>query len=498
LISHNRLPVSNLNVTTFLWIVVAIMLGGIAAFASPGFALLMLGIPPILILTTSTPIVLLVLLLVLAPLRTLIATEFPIPMPLDIGQILLLLVVFGWLLHSITYKRRLLHFQWNPIYIPIVGFILLSSFSMLEAASLAHWLSEYLKWIVVIGIIYLLAVVNSHNSIWEWLVFCLVVAALANAIVGIYIFFGGSGADHLLISNRFFRAFGTFGQPNPFGGFMGLVTPVALMATYGYGLRLLIRFWHSQKLSLASILPVLFYGIACLLLVSGLFASWSRGAWLGFVIALAAIAFALPQRLWQSFALLFSVVGLVLVLWFGGLLPDAVVARVVSSTEDFFAFEDMRGVDITSANYAVVERLAHWQAALNMAEAKPWLGVGLGNYEVVYDDYRLLNWREPLGHAHNYYLNILAEAGIIGFLMYVASWVGVLWLTWQARAHPDLLARSIAVGLLGSWTYFAVHSMLDNLFVNNLFMHIGVLFAILAILHRQVTISIRVSAWHNQ
>ncbi len=49
-----------------------------------------------------------------------------------------------------------------------------------------------------------------------------------NALIGLYEFFGGSGALVLLIDNRFSRAFGTFGQPNPFGGFMGLLAPVAL------------------------------------------------------------------------------------------------------------------------------------------------------------------------------------------------------------------------------------------------------------------------------
>ena len=29
-------------------------------------------------------------------------------------------------------------------------------------------------------------------------------------------------------------------------------------------------------------------------------------------------------------------------------------------------FEDVRGVGINDANYAVLERLAHWQAALEM------------------------------------------------------------------------------------------------------------------------------------
>jgi O-antigen ligase len=159
--------------------------------------------------------------------------------------------------------------------------------------------------------------------------------------------------------------------------------------------------------------------------------------------------------------------------------------RVTSSATELIAVRDVRGVDITSANYAVIERLAHWQAAQNMARAYPWFGVGLGNYEVAYNDFRLINWDEPLGHAHNYYLNILAEAGMIGILAYLGLWMSLMWFTWQARSHPDTVARSIIVGLFGSWTYLAVHSLLDNLYVNNLFLHLGVMLGLLAILYHQ-------------
>ena len=72
------------------------------------------------------------------------------------------------------------------------------------------------------------------------------------------------------------------------------------------------------------------------------------------------------------------------------------------------------GVDISPTNYAVVERIAHWQAALNMAETAPCLGVGLGKYDAIYAEHRLLNWDDSLGHAHNLYLNLLAEGGFLG------------------------------------------------------------------------------------
>src|SRR5690606_3975292 len=103
-----------------------------------------------------------------------------------------------------------------------------------------------------------------------------------------------------------------------------------------------------------------------------------------------------------------------------------------------------------------------------------------------YADYRLQNWHEPLGHAHNYYLNIWAEGGMISLLGYGLLWLGIVYMTWQTRTHPDNLARSLGVGLLGTWTYLMIHSLLDNLYVNNLFFQLGIMFGIMGVLYNQI------------
>ncbi|MEO1645894.1 MAG: hypothetical protein AAFR67_11945, partial [Chloroflexota bacterium] len=85
----------------------------------------------------------------------------------------------------------------------------------------------------------------------------------------------------------------------------------------------------------------------------------------------------------------------------------------------------------------------------------------------------------------NYYLNILAEAGIIGFLFYAGMWLCIVWVTWYGCQHPDVLMRSFVVGLMGSWAYLSFHSLLDNLYVNNVFLHLGVMLGLLALANHQ-------------
>jgi O-antigen ligase len=167
-----------------------------------------------------------------------------------------------------------------------------------------------------------------------------------------------------------------------------------------------------------------------------------------------------------------------------GLLPAPIAARLTDFVQDV-RFEDVRGVGINDANYAVIERLAHWQAALQMWRYNLWTGVGFGCYEPAYRDFALINWPIALGHAHNYYLNIAAETGLIGLAAYLLLWGAVFWHTWRATRRARGLLRGVAIGLLGTWTHLTVHHFLDNLYVNNVHLHIGVLLGLLAFVVRE-------------
>ena len=187
----------------------------------------------------------LVLMLSLAPLKTLIATEAPLSLPIDIGQLALALAVATWAIWRITGRR------WDPLprtrlYLPLLAIMAAFSPSLSAAASTGAWLSEMLKWaemLLLVGIVLDLA----GEGRWAWIASGVVLAATLQAIIGLYEYFGGSGAPHLWIANfQHFRAFGTFGQPNPFSAFMGLSLPLALGLAWGYGVRALAR-WRERK-----------------------------------------------------------------------------------------------------------------------------------------------------------------------------------------------------------------------------------------------------------
>jgi O-antigen ligase len=117
-----------------------------------------------------------------------------------------------------------------------------------------------------------------------------------------------------------------------------------------------------------------------------------------------------------------------------------------------------------------------------MWQANFWNGVGFGDYEPAYADYRLLNWPIALGHAHNYYLNVAAETGLIGLLAYLILWGAVVAQTWRVSRRLQGWWRGLSIGLLGAWVHFSVHHLFDNLYVNNVHLYLGVMLGLVTVL----------------
>jgi O-antigen ligase len=438
----------------------------------------------------------LILTLVTAPLNVLLQTETQVPL----HQIPLILTLAIWLAREITLRRRL-EIAWTPLYLPIGLFTLAASLSLWVSLSPIGTLTELLKWVeMLVMIAFTLAIGREYGE--DWIVGGLVLSAVVQAIIGIYQFDGGSGAPHLWILDfQHFRAFGTFGQPNPFGAFMGLILTLALGAAYGaandlwrIGLPQITLLGRVICLSpratddidrgalMISGLRCVLFGVSTLIIAVGLYVSWSRGAWIGFLAALAVMVLFAPRRRWIGLALIGVIGGSGLLFVISGLAPASVVNRISDFTTEFTGFGDVRGQVITDPNYAVLERLAHWQAAIGMATDHPFLGVGFGDYEIAYPQYQLMNWPFALGHAHNYYLNLWAETGIVGLVAYLLTWIAIAWMNIRLLGQTSGFQRGIALGLLGTWTHLAVHSIFDKLYVNNLYLHLGVMLGLIALL----------------
>jgi O-antigen ligase len=135
------------------------------------------------------------------------------------------------------------------------------------------------------------------------------------------------------------------------------------------------------------------------------------------------------------------------------LAPAAIQDRIMSIT------------DIEN-NRSNLGRIALWKGALLMFEDNPVKGVGINNFREVYME----SYKQPNtvanSHAHNTYLNFLAETGIIGFSALIYLFFSIskyLFLAYQKLEDEfsKLFVLSVFSSFLGT---FVIQGMTESNF----------------------------------
>jgi len=445
-------------------------------------------------------------------------------MSVGVTELLVGLVLAAWLAQMVASGE--IRIGPAPLLFPLLLFLIATSFSLLTALSMQYSLKGLLVWLEVLGIYLFVATALGGRGV-KIAIIAILIAGSLEALLGVYQFLLGVGPESFILFGRFSRAYGTFGQPNPFGGYLGLILPLALGITFAG--------WRRLE-------TLLFWGLAAsglTVMATAMVMSWSRGAWLG---SLAAVGFVAVVGIWteafrpQLIGVMMGIgAGILSGLWFGardmalgtlvgglvaivlggltatalrrrwgflllalllllglfffllgggGLIPATLVERLL----DFLPYlrvTSVEGIPLSDENYAIVERLAHWRAAWRMVSDNPLLGVGIGNYVPVYPAYALPGWEAPMGHAHNYYLNIAAEAGLVGLGGYLFLWGAIFWHGWRVYRGTEEQWRSITLGILGVMMTFCVHSLFDNLYVHGMNIHLALLLGLLTVIDKK-------------
>jgi putative inorganic carbon (hco3(-)) transporter len=188
--------------------------------------------------------------------------------------------------------------------------------------------------------------------------------------------------------------------------------------------------------------------LVSVLLAALLVLSQSRGALLASLVAIPVVTVAINWRwlwLWGPLGLL----GLGAALAIGPSLDAAALA-----------------VDAGSVN-TLQGRAELWSRALYLMQDFPFTGVGLGMPEPVI---KLLYPTFLTGpdsvwfHVHNTYLQVGSEMGVPGLIAFLALLltVAAVLVRQVRRARRAGVYQGLSVGLLGSWSVFVVHSLVDT------------------------------------
>jgi len=207
---------------------------------------------------------------------------------------------------------------------------------------------------------------------------------------------------------------------------------------------LLARFMESRGALAASL-----YGVGWLVLGAAVYVLYSRTASLAFALTTVAMC-ALNARYWRRFILMLAVVvaGAVIVLAQTGA-PSA--PRVTAAVR-------------VDRDAGIMMRQKVWRDTLPMIRDHLFVGTGLGTYDdVAYSQYHSTadpHFFRNGWHAHNVFLHVLAETGIIGLAAWCYLWFSILRFLerrWRAgddaeRLHSVATACVVAAFLLLSLT----------------------------------------------
>ena len=181
----------------------------------------------------------------------------------------------------------------------------------------------------------------------------------------------------------------------------------------------------------------------------GMYGNQSRGSWLFNMIMVPIVS--LPYILKRFGCVVAVLVVLGGVVWGFSTQPQY-VARFESITN-------------TTTDASNLGRFDVWISSINMFKDHPVTGVGIGQWRTIYEaSYRLPTENQHLYHAHNNFIQLLGEVGLLGLLgvlIFYGSIVVDNFVVWFKNRDPYSLCAMIAV-ICYVFVFGQVEYTLDN------------------------------------
>ncbi len=229
------------------------------------------------------------------------------------------------------------------------------------------------------------------------------------------------------------RAQGIFSQPNEYG-FYCMVTVI-----FALGVAVLTRGWLRRV------------AVVALLVCSiGLLLSLSRGAWTGTLVGVVVLVVVVPQTRRPVIVGLLAIAGALTALWVAA--PDSPLLRLLG--ERVLSIGDRGANPYDNRPVLLAEGIRQWLAA-------PLFGNGPASYPRLARGVASLARPEGAEHAHNLWVTLGAEQGIVGVAAMIGF--GVLVVATAHRYRPRVVAaaraRSRSVPLAAAVTLSAACSL---------------------------------------
>jgi len=337
---------------------------------------------------------------------------------------------------ALLLKHPELKVRWNPLNWPALGFLVIGVGQLVFHQTAYAFLTrtELLKMTSYFIVFFLVAQAFRERADLMKVAWFLILLGFVVSLFGITQAFTSSGEIY------WFRKltlggdpFGPYVNRNHFAGFAELVIPVALVPLVLGKVRR--ERWFAV-------------GIFALLPIVALFLSASRGGFVSFAAEIGVLALIMILRRTGGRHVLAG--GVVLLLAF--MLVSWLGVRQILER-----FSSMQSLEVSVGKRASMRHDA-WHIFLE----HPWIGTGLGTLPIVFPAYETLYDGKVVNHAHNDYLEGLAETGIAGGLC-GAVFLGILFFVSlrQLLQRDKPFAAALHLSGLVACSGFLVHSLVD-------------------------------------
>jgi O-antigen ligase len=354
------------------------------------------------------------------------------------------LELFLWALGSV--QQGAVKLIWSPLYIPLAMFFLLGVAQYAARLTLDRSETRQALVLLVADLAFFFLAVQlfagAGNGTLRAFGLAVLVFAGSMGLFAILQFASGARRIYGIVETPA-GVFGPYVNPDDFAGLLEMLLPVAILYIAGQQRRFSLEGWvwrvFAATLALAS------------LLLSG-----SRGGLLALSAEIAIATYVLrragarttERRRLAMAAALTLLAGLML-----------------------FAYVDPGWVAKKLGSVAHVHRTwAEWGSdrksmaldALRMWRDHPILGVGLGDFETAYPRYQSYPSDVWIDHAHNDYVEALAETGLVGALLILSALALFFRLAFRDWGHPFRSQASwIRLGAALGCCGMLMHSFLD-------------------------------------
>ncbi len=218
---------------------------------------------------------------------------------------------------------------------------------------------------------------------------------------------------------NYFRAIGTFPDPHSFSLFLGMILPISV-----------ILFFISKNKIIG--------GLSFVTIFLANILTFARGGYLAIIAGITIFILVFWNKTQTKHKIMASLAVIFLFLMLT--IPGPVSQRFDSS------------FDLQEGSNA--GRISIWQKSLETIKHKPLFGTGIGNFSLAVDG--KIDYRNPI-YAHNTYLDIAVEQGILASLVWIFILLVTLWNFW-ILAKEDM----IYAGIFTSVIIFSAHSMVET------------------------------------